>query len=259
MFNFKQVFAYETIKVFRIADRICNQTEGDGDPYPRGMSQDGHQRDHILQLEEEICGLGVSELRRLKNLEEENAQLKKLLADLSLDKQILQDVLKKSSEAFPKAWDGRMEYNISIQRCCKLVWPSIQEISLKGSDVVQVMGAITFGNGALPTRVKVDNGSEFIRKHGTNACENKVELDFSRPGKPTDNPFIESFNGSFRGLDECLNANWFFSLEDAQEKFDIWKEDYNNYRPHSSLGDMSPNEFIEMNENSPDSLVMTGT
>tara|TARA_Y100001933_G_scaffold50874_1_gene49747 strand:+ start:66 stop:560 length:495 start_codon:yes stop_codon:yes gene_type:complete len=130
--------------------------------------------------------------------------------------------------------------------------------SLKGSDVVQVMEAITFGNEVLPKRVKVDNGSEFISKVLDKwAYENNVELDFSRPGKPTDNPFIESFNGSFR--DECLNANWFFSLEDAQEKFDIWKEDYNNFRPHSSLGDMSPNEYIEINENSPDSLVITGT
>ena len=110
----------------------------------------------------------------------------------------------------------------------------------------------------LPKRVKVDNGSEFISKILDKwAYENEVELDFSRPGKPTDNPFIESFNGSFR--DECLNANWFFSLEDAQEKFDIWREDYNGFRPHSSLGDVSPNEYIEMNENSPDSLVMTGT
>ncbi|MBT2163468.1 transposase [Zobellia sp. KMM 6746] len=86
---------------------------------------------------------------------------------------------------------------------------------------------------------------------------NNVGLDFSRPGKPTDNPFIESFNGSFR--DECLNANWFFSLEDAQKKFDIWREDYNGFRPHSSLGNMSPNEYIEKNENSPDFLVMTST
>ncbi|PWK21123.1 putative transposase [Maribacter polysiphoniae] len=130
--------------------------------------------------------------------------------------------------------------------------------SLKGSDVVQVMETITFGNEVLPKRVKVDNGSEFISKILDKwAYENEVELDFSRPGKPTGNLFIESFNGSFR--DECLNANWFFSLEDAQEKFDIWKEDYNGFRPHSSLGDMSPNEYIEKNENSPDSLVMTGT
>ncbi|OWW24559.1 hypothetical protein B4Q04_14675 [Zobellia sp. OII3] len=130
--------------------------------------------------------------------------------------------------------------------------------SLKGSDVVQVMETITFGNEVLPKRVKVDNGSKFISKVLDKwAYENNVELDSLRPRKPADNPFIESFNGPFR--DECLNANWFFSLEDVQEKFDIWREDYNGFRPHSSLGDKSPNEYIEKNENSPDSLVMTGT
>lgn len=62
----------------------------------------------------------------------------------------------------------------------------------------------------------MDNGSEFISKVLDKwVYESKVELDFSRPGKPTDNPFIESFNGSFR--DECLNVNWFLSLDDAQE------------------------------------------
>lgn len=92
--------------------------------------------------------------------------------------------------------------------------------SIKGSDVVQVMEAITFGNEVLTKRVKVNNGSEFISKVLDKwAYENNVELDFPRPGKPTDNPFIESFNGSFKH--ECLNANWFFSLEDAKEKFDI--------------------------------------
>ena len=130
--------------------------------------------------------------------------------------------------------------------------------SLKGSDVVGVMRQITQVVNYCPKRIKVDNGSEFISKVLDKwAYENKVELDFSRPGKPTDNPYIESFNGSFR--DECLNANWFFSLEDAQEKFDIWREDYNGYRPHSSLGDMSPNEYIEKYENNSDFLLLTST
>lgn len=62
------------------------------------------------------------------------------------------------------------------------------------------------------------------------AYENGVVLDFSRPGKPTDNAFIESFNGSFR--DECLNVNWFLSLEDAWEKIQAFKEEYNHFRPH---------------------------
>jgi len=101
----------------------------------------------------------------------------------------------------------------------------------------------------------VDNGSEFISKVLDKwTYENKVELDFSRPEKPTENPFIESFNGSFR--DECLNVNWFLSLDAAQEKFDVWREDYNSFRPHSSLRDIFPNEYIKMNENNSEFLIM---
>lgn len=75
------------------------------------------------------------------------------------------------------------------------------------------------------------------------AYEQKVELIFSRPGKPTDNAYIESFNGSFR--DECLNTNWFLSLEDARDKIEAWREEYNTFRPHSFLGNMAPEMFIE--------------
>jgi putative transposase len=78
--------------------------------------------------------------------------------------------------------------------------------SLRGSDLVGVMDNLIINSGVSPQRQKVDNGSEFISKILDKwAYENKVELDFSRPGKPTDNPFIESFNGSSR--DECLNTN----------------------------------------------------
>lgn len=63
----------------------------------------------------------------------------------------------------------------------------------------------------------------------------------SRPGKPTDNPFIESFNGSFR--DECLNTHWFLSLEDARQKIESWRVDYNHFRTHPSIGDVPPAEF----------------
>lgn len=74
------------------------------------------------------------------------------------------------------------------------------------------------------------------------AYEHGVTMDLSRPGKPTDNPFIESFNGSLR--DECLNIHWFLSLEDAQDKLDNWRREYNHERTHSSLNDMTPAEFI---------------
>ena len=113
---------------------------------------------------------------------------------------------------------------------------------LRGEDVVDTMQYIYQAIGRLPKRIKVDNGSEFISKALDKwAYENKVTLDFSRPGKPTDNAFIESFNGSFR--DECLNAHWFMSLEDARKKIEEWRRDYNEFRPHSSLDNLTPCEF----------------
>lgn len=126
--------------------------------------------------------------------------------------------------------------------------------SLKGEDVVQVMERMKLLRGALPERIKVDNGSEFISKVLDKwAYENGVVLDFSRPGKPTDNAFIESFNGSFR--DECLNINWFLSLEDAKEKINAFKQEYNHFRPHSALGNLTPLEAIERHQKARNSLL----
>lgn len=116
--------------------------------------------------------------------------------------------------------------------------------SIKGIDVARIMDDVKQYYGVVPKRIQVDNGSEFISKDFDRwAYENNVILDFSRPGKPTDNPFIESFNGSFR--DECLNVNWFLSLDDAAEKINTWRYEYNEFRPHSSLNNMTPMEYIE--------------
>jgi putative transposase len=80
-----------------------------------------------------------------------------------------------------------------------------------------VMEALKRFSGRCPQRIQMDNGSEFISKAMDRwACENDVVLDFFRPGKPTDNALIESFNGSF--TDACLNTHWFLSLDDAREK-----------------------------------------
>jgi len=68
-------------------------------------------------------------------------------------------------------------------------------------------------------------------------------MDYSRPGKPTDNPYVDSFNGSSRN--KCLNAHWFLSLEDAAEKIEAWRQEYNHYQTRSSLNDLTPMEFIE--------------
>jgi len=103
-------------------------------------------------------------------------------------------------------------------------------------------------------------GPEFISKELDKwAYENKVTLDFSRPGKPVDNAYIESFNGSFR--DECLNVNWFLYLEDTQEKIEAWRRNYNEWRPHSSLDNLTPRQYREEQEGqeSQNSLVLAGT
>jgi putative transposase len=111
--------------------------------------------------------------------------------------------------------------------------------SLTGDDVVRVLANIAKERHQYPLRAQADNGPEFVSLALDKwAYENGVTLDFSRPGKPTDNPFIESFNGSLR--DECLNTNWFMSLEDAKEKIETWRQDYNHFRPHSSLADVPP-------------------
>ena len=85
-------------------------------------------------------------------------------------------------------------------------------------------------------------GPEFVSKDlDLWAYLKGVTLDFSRPGKPTDNAFIESFNGKFRA--ECLIANWSMSLDDAQAKCEAWRRDYNEVRPHSAIGNRTPMEL----------------
>lgn len=113
--------------------------------------------------------------------------------------------------------------------------------SLKGDDVVATLNRIAATRG-LPATIKVDNGSEFISKVMDRwAYERGVELDFSRPGKPTDNAKIESFNGRLR--QECLNLHWFLSLDDARTKIEAWRQYYNETRPHSALQWESPANF----------------
>ncbi len=88
----------------------------------------------------------------------------------------------------------------------------------------------------------MDNGPELISKALDRwAYENGGMLDFSRRGKPTDNAFVESFNGRLR--DECLNAHWFLSLADARAKFWAWQRNYNESRPRTSLGWLTPVEY----------------
>ncbi|KKY74746.1 integrase [Klebsiella michiganensis] len=122
---------------------------------------------------------------------------------------------------------------------------------LRGDDVVAVMERLKQSSGRIPQRLQTDNGSEFISKPMDRwAYENGVTMDFSRPGKTTANALVESFNGSLR--DECLNVHWFLSLEDAQEKIEHWRQEYNYYRPNSSLNNLAPEEFVQSHQKAED-------
>jgi putative transposase len=127
---------------------------------------------------------------------------------------------------------------------------------LKGPDVVNVLDQLKHHEKEIPKRIQIDNGSEFIPKVLDGwASENRVTLDYSRTGKPTDDPLIESINRSFR--DECLNVNWFLSLPDAREKIETWRIEYNKFRPHSSLENLTPEEVHENHKTCSYSLVLT--
>ena len=111
----------------------------------------------------------------------------------------------------------------------------------KGTDVAQVLTRIVAERGK-PRWIRCDNGPGFVSKALDQwAYWNKVELDFSRPGKPTDNAFCESFNGRVR--QELLNASWFESFDDAREMTAAWRSEYNDHRPHRSLGNITPTQY----------------
>jgi putative transposase len=113
--------------------------------------------------------------------------------------------------------------------------------SISGDRVTRVLDFIAWSRG-LPEEIVLDNGPEFTSLALDQwAHQNDVALDFIQPGKPTQNAFIESFNGKFRV--ECLNEHWFINLADARKKIEDWRCEYNTFRPHSSLGGMPPSVF----------------
>jgi len=108
----------------------------------------------------------------------------------------------------------------------------------------------------LPAVMVTDNGSEFTsRAFDARAYARGVRIDDIQPGKPMQNGFIESFNGTFR--DECLNLHWFLSIKDARRTIEAWRRDYNHVRPHSSLGGLTPVEFAEKETPGEEALATT--
>lgn len=119
------------------------------------------------------------------------------------------------------------------------------DFSLTGERVARVLERLAQTRG-LPNIITVDNGPEFAGKAlDAWAYQHGIRLHFIRPGKPVENAYIESFNGRFR--DECLNENLFRTLDEARHIIEAWRIDYNRIRPHSALGNLTPEEFASLN------------
>ena len=117
------------------------------------------------------------------------------------------------------------------------------DTSLGGARVVSVLERLAETRG-LPEVITIDNGPEFAGKALDEwAYRRGVKLNFIRPGKPIENAYAESFIGRLR--DECLNENWFISLKQARGIIESWRIDYNEGRPHTSLGGLTPREYVE--------------
>jgi putative transposase len=125
--------------------------------------------------------------------------------------------------------------------------PAIEpRFNWRGTGVVEVLERVCKDIG-FPRSIRVDQGPEFISKDlDLWAYRRGVILDFSRPGKPTDNAFIESLNGKFRA--ECLNAHWFTSLDEMRRICEDWRRDYNEVRPHSAIGNKPPMALMNCSE-----------
>ena len=145
--------------------------------------------------------------------------------------------------------------------CCRENLCLMADTSISGARVARELDALVRLYGK-PVSIVSDNGTEFTSRAVLKwANENQVDWHYIDPGKPQQNAFIESFNGSLR--DELLNEEMFDSLDDARRKLALWRYDYNNIRPHSSLGNKTPTEArrsLEQVEGSaPDALAHTDT
>ena len=153
-------------------------------------------------------GLDVSEARRLKALEDENAKLKRMLADAMLD-------------------------NVAYDDCTRECLALVADTSIGGRRVARELDAIIGWRGK-PATIVSDNGTELTSNAILEwADQRKVDWHYIAPGKPQQNGFSESFNGKLR--DELLNETLFSSLSDARAKLEAWRRDFNEVRPHSSL------------------------
>ena len=146
-------------------------------------------------------------------------------------------------------FDGRKVRVLTIIDAFTRYVPAIEaRFTWRGSEVAEVLDGVCKNIG-YPRSIRVDQGPEFVSKElDLWAYLRGVTPDFSRPGKPTDNAFIESLNGKFRA--ECLNAHWFMGIDNIRRKCEAWRRNYNEVRPHSAIGNDPP--VALMNRSGPD-------
>ncbi len=210
----------------------------------------GYKRIHVL-LQREGWQVNHKRVYRLYREEGLNLRTKRPKRRVSAAHRVAREQVQQINESWSmdfvsdSLFNGRRFRALTIVDNFSRECPAIKaDRGITGQQVVDVLNRLKFTRG-LPRSIRVDNGPEFISKTLDKwAYKHGVILDFSRPGKPQDNAFVESFNGSFR--DECLNVNWFLSLEDAQNKIETWRVEYNNWRPHSSLDNMTPTDFAKL-------------
>jgi len=207
----------------------------------------GYRRIHVL-LKREGWQLGKSQAQRIYS--EEQLQLRSKLPKRR--KMVMTRQLKVKPTRPNEAWSmdfvadqlangGKFRTLTIVDVYSKEALAIEVGQRLRSEHVVAVLNRLAAQRGT-PKYLFVDNGSEFSgRLLDLWAYHHQARIDFSRPGKPTDNCHIETFNGSFR--DECLNLHWFETLEEAKAIIEAWRRDYNESRPHSTLNDLSPAEF----------------
>jgi len=213
----------------------------------------GYRRIHVL-LRREGWPINAKRVYRLYKLEKLQMRHKpprrRVSAKLRADRRpaIAPNDCWSMDWMYDELFDGRRLWILTIvdnfSRVSPGIWVGRQA---KGADVVQALRAAVAAFGC-PRRIRVDNGSQFTSKEmDLWAYANGVVLDFSRPGKPTDNAFSEAFNSRFRL--ECLNQHWFLDIEDARVKIEAWRQDYNHVRPHGAIGNQVPMALVKSERN----------
>lgn len=148
-------------------------------------------------------------------------------------------------------FDGRRLWVLTVIDTWSRICPVMRVC--RSATAMEVIDALDEARNrfGLPHTIRVDQGSQFTSKElDLWAYSNGVTLDFSRPGKPTDNAYVESFNASVRL--ECLGQHWFMDLDEARRKVEDWRIEYNEVRPHSAIGDRTPMSLIHQPQENPE-------